>query len=249
MRISFFIALVFSSVSLLACLVLFGGSWSDIFQLPGLILVFSGTFSSLVISYSFLDIKSAFGALLGSDVSDSLTNSLFHKELLDISQTIRKDGLLALDQKKSALHHSFLKRYTQYIAEGMERESLREILETDIQSIEKNFNKNAEVFETAGLFSPVFGMIGAVFGLLPIFSDLTNTEALGNGMVSAFITLVYGLALAYMLFLPVSIYLKKITLDFKVKSDFFKMCILSLQEGVSPLILEEKLKGFYGKSE
>jgi len=247
-KLSFLCALLFSCVSLLACHLLFGGKLIDLIQVPGLILVCFGTFFSLLMSYSYQDIEKLILSFFAESKDQSLVNDVFMKEMLLVSQTIRKEGLLALDQKKADLKHFFLKKYTNYLAQGMEKETLRDLLDSDLASLEKESDKNADIFESAGLFSPTFGMMGAVFGLLPIFNDLSNTQVLGTAMVSAFITLVYGLALAYMFFLPLSIHFRKSTVEFKRKSDFFKMCILSLQEGMSPIILEEKLKGFYGQS-
>jgi chemotaxis protein MotA len=64
--------------------------------------------------------------------------------------------------------------------------------------------RQASTFEAAGSFAPTFGIIGAVLGLIHVLRYLTDPNAIGLGIATAFVATFYGVGLANILFLPLA---------------------------------------------
>lgn len=53
-------------------------------------------------------------------------------------------------------------------------------------------------------FSPAFGMIGTIMGLVELFKNMSNSQSLGPGMAMALLATLYGLILCYCVYMPLS---------------------------------------------
>lgn len=53
-------------------------------------------------------------------------------------------------------------------------------------------------------YSPAFGMIGTIMGLVDLFKNLQDSSALGPGMAMALLATLYGLILCYCVYMPLS---------------------------------------------
>ena len=105
----------------------------------------------------------------------------------------------------------------------------------------------AKVWETAGGFAPTIGILGAVLGLIHVMENLADPSKLGGGIAVAFVATVYGVGAANIFFLPFANKLKrKLTLE-KERKTLIAEGVLSIQEGVNPRVLEEKLRALTGE--
>ncbi len=77
--------------------------------------------------------------------------------------------------------------------------------------------------------------------------NLNDPSKLGGGIATAFVATVYGVGSANLLFLPFATKLKrKLTLE-KERKTIIAEGVLSIQEGLNPRVLEEKLRAFTGE--
>lgn len=53
-------------------------------------------------------------------------------------------------------------------------------------------------------YSPAFGMIGTIMGLVDLFKNLQDSASLGPGMAMALLATLYGLVLCYCIYMPLS---------------------------------------------
>ena len=60
------------------------------------------------------------------------------------------------------------------------------------------------VFERGRSYAIVAGALGSVVGMVIILKNLDDPSALGPGLAMCLVTMLYGLALAYLLLLPVA---------------------------------------------
>src|SRR5579863_4385946 len=84
------------------------------------------------------------------------------------------------------------------------RDEFQRALETKLRLRERQGDADAKVLEVAAGFAPAIGVIGTVVGLVDVlrqFSDMTSVAA---GVGTAFISTMYGLALANLILLPVA---------------------------------------------
>jgi len=98
-----------------------------------------------------------------------------------------------------------------------------------------------------GGYAPTIGILGAVLGLIHVMENLNDPSKLGGGIATAFVATVYGVGSANLLFLPMANKLKrKLTLE-KERKTVIAEGVLSIQEGLNPRVLEEKLRAFTGE--
>ena len=53
-------------------------------------------------------------------------------------------------------------------------------------------------------FSPAFGMIGTIMGLVDLFKNMRDSASLGPGMAMALLATLYGLMFCYIVYMPLA---------------------------------------------
>jgi len=116
----------------------------------------------------------------------------------------RRQGLLALERTADREAEPLLRQGLRNLADGggFQRlhEGLEALAETEVQPLEEA----AELFEAAGGYAPIMGVVGAVLGLIQALQQLEDPQAMGPGVASAFLATLYGLALANLVLLPLA---------------------------------------------
>jgi chemotaxis protein MotA len=92
------------------------------------------------------------------------------------------------------------------------------------------------------VYSPTFGIIGAVFGLIATMSKLSQPKEVGAGIAGAFVATFWGVFLANGIFLPFSNKLKRLSTEEVEHKMLIVEGVMAIQAGVSPRIVEEMLK-------
>src|SRR6185369_12375718 len=119
-------------------------------------------------------------------------------------------------------------------------------LETEMDAEFEENTVGAKVFESAGGFSPTVGILGAVLGLIHVMENLSDPSKLGGGIATAFVATVYGVGAANLLFLPIAAKLKRKLAVEKERKTVIAEGVLSIQAGLNPRVIEEKLKSYAG---
>jgi chemotaxis protein MotA len=123
----------------------------------------------------------------------------------------------------------------------------RDTLEGAIDAEYEENEVGAKVWESMGGFSPTVGILGAVLGLIHVMENLNDPSKLGGGIATAFVATVYGVGAANLFFLPFATKIKrKLKLE-KERKTLIAEGVLSIQEGVNPRVLEEKLRAYTGE--
>lgn len=132
-------------------------------------------------------------------------------QILEIAQTVRKSGLLALQADVAKLENRFLRSALQMAVDGVDPSLVKSTMEAEIVVMEEKRNEYAKFWEAAGGYAPTIGIIGAVLGLIHVMSNLSDTSKLGAGIAAAFVATIYGVGSANIFFLPFANKLKILT--------------------------------------
>jgi len=221
-----------------------GGSVTQLLQLTAALIVFGGTFGAVVLSFPvnvLMDGLKALGVVFGNlDVNyDDII-----QEIIKFAQKARKEGIIALEKEAHTATDPVLKMGLEALSDGTDPTLVREMMENQLEQLESKVNASAKVWESAGGYSPTFGIIGAVMGLIQVMQNLTDPSKLGAGIAVAFVATIYGLFAANLFFIPSSSRIK-----FKYQKVYLKLTImiegvLSIQAGESPALIERKLQTF-----
>lgn len=180
--------------------------------------------------------------------------ALFPKEQLlklfvELSQTARREGILALESRVTDIPDAFLRNGLSMVIDGLDPDFVSDVLDAEVQGMEERHRTGALIFSQAGAYAPTLGVLGAVVGLIAALGNLNDIDKLGHSIAAAFIATMLGIFTGYVLWHP---FANKLKLMSKVEVENKKMMIegiLSLQAGDSPTAIEAKLMVFIPQKE
>ena len=145
--------------------------------------------------------------------------------------------------------HAFLRDCLRLAVDVSNRAELQSILESKLRLRERQGDTDAKAFDVAGGFAPTIGVMGTVVGLIDVlkqFSDLT-TVAAGTGI--AFLSTMYGLALANHILLPTAQRIRARVADESEVHELIVDGTLCLYDGVHPALMRDRLQCFLRPTE
>ncbi|WP_028455519.1 flagellar motor protein [Chitinilyticum litopenaei] len=221
-----------------------GGSLLSLIQLTAFLIVIGGTTGAVMLQtqprhflaglrmlkWIFIPPQHDFRRLLGV-----LTNW---------GQQARRGGLLALEAFINREPDPYIKRALQMVVDGAEPETIRKALELEIDAFDLQARASARIWESAGGYSPTFGILGAVMGLIHVMENLTDPSKLGAGIAVAFVATIYGVGIANLLFLPIANKLKQHIQREVTYREMLMDGMVSIANGENPRLLENRLAGY-----
>jgi chemotaxis protein MotA len=137
-----------------------------------------------------------------------------------------------------------VKKGLQLLVDGNSAEKIREVLEVDNHTFEKFHFQAARTWEAAAGYAPTIGILGAVLGLVHIMQNLSEPSKLGAGIAVAFISTIYGVGLANLVFLPMSSKLKMLIMRQMAMRELLVDGLSAIASGENPRFIENKLQGY-----
>lgn len=219
------------------------------YDLVSVIITVGGSYSALLITFTLDEVK-----MMGV-----ISKRLFKTPTMDkigvinqfkeISMKTRKDGLLAIESDIESIKDNFMKTGLELVVDGIENDLIVEILNNNISEIEGRYMKGAKMYKTWGSYAPAFGMIGTLVGLIQMLAELDNPDNIASGMAAALITTFYGALLANLVLNPLGFNLENKGQREVENREMMLVGILSIKDGDSTRVLEEKLKSFLNEKE
>lgn len=232
--------------SLLAAIVALapGGSFQALIDYRSLLIVGGGAMASLLVCFpvrALLGLRRPLQAIFFNQPED--LNRVID-ELVALSETARREGLLALEKRCEAIGHPFLKLGVQLAIDGTRPEVLEETLRIKIDALAARRRTERSVFDQLAKFGPAYGLIGTLLGLILMLGRLNDPETLGPGMAVALVTTLYGAVLANMVMIPFAEKLAHLNREELTAMELILRGILAIQAGENPRIVEQKLNTF-----
>ena len=221
-----------------------GGNAGQLMQITAAMIVFGGTAGAVIVSFPANQLADAFYYL--KDVYGPLKVDLDEiiGELTQYATKARREGIIALEKDARNASDPLLCLGLESVADGVDPALVKEMLETQLGRLEDRVNCASKVWESAGAYSPTFGIIGAVMGLIQVMQNLSDPTKLGAGIAVAFVATVYGLYAANLVLIPFSTKIKTKYAKVFTKKEIIIEGILSIQAGESPALIERKLNAF-----
>ena len=166
------------------------------------------------------------------------------EQLVSFADVARREGLLALESHLDEVDDPFLRKGLELAVDGTDPEVLREMLEIDLDRTAIRHKEAAGFWTSCAGYAPAMGMIGTVIGLVDMLSKLDDPSALGPAMAVAFLTTLWGAALANYVFAPIAAKLRKMSNDELAQRELLLEGILSIQAGANPRAVAGRLVSF-----
>ena len=221
-----------------------GNLW-NFFDAASIFIVIGCTFAIVVASFpasTLSSIPKHFGVMLNAAKFDPMK---YIDQLVELAQTARKNGLLALEGKANEQEDPFFKMAIMLIVDANDPDKVRAILENDIECMSARHEDAAALYDKAGAVAPAFGMVGTLVGLINMLNNMELSgdggSSIGKDMGTALITTLYGCILAHMIFGPIANNLRIRDSEEVLCKQIIVEGIMSIQSGENPKALREKL--------
>ena len=216
---------------------MFGNFW----DVPSLFITIGGSLAGVMMSNQmpdFINGLKGFKLIFKNETAD--TGEVI-RNIINLSNIARKEGLLALEEAASDIEDDFLKKGIMLVVDGTDPELVRGILETDLNCIEDRHKGVISVWEKWAELGPAWGMIGTLVGLINMLQKMDDPSTIGPQMAVALVTTFYGVILANLFFKPIANKLKVRHEEEYLCKMIISEGVQSIQDGDNPTFIQEKL--------
>lgn len=220
----------------------------NMWDFPSFIITVGGSISGTIASFKLSEFLNGMKSASLAFKDKVLDPGVTIKNILDLANTARKEGLLALEEAANGIEDDFLKKGIMLVVDGTDPELVRGIMETDMVCVETRHKKSISVWERWAELGPAWGMIGTLIGLVIMLQSMEDASTIGPAMATALITTLYGSLVANWIASPIAAKLKINNDNEMMLKEITVEGILSIQAGENPRVIEEKLKSFLAPS-
>jgi chemotaxis protein MotA len=242
-KLSFFGLLVAVS-GIIGGSLLEGGNVVLLLQGASLLIVLGGTLGAVMLQTPYRIFATGVAMGRWAFATPKIPQQKMVYQLSAWSNVVRREGLLKLEEQIDEMSDPFIRKGLQLLVDGNSAEKIRSVLDIDLHTYEQTHFQSARVWESAAGYAPTIGIMGAVLGLVHVMQNLTDPSKLGAGIAIAFISTLYGVGLANLVFLPISGKLKMIILQQVSVREMFIDGLMMIANGENTRYLENKLQGY-----
>jgi len=212
---------------------------------PSILIVVAGSIMTLFIGYR-LDMMTKFAKVFMIAIKPSYQPNYEEliKKLVDYATQARRDGILSLESAAANEEDEFLKKGLSMAVDGNEPDTIRELLEIDIEQMDERHKTMSSIFNNWAGLAGAMGMIGTLIGLVAMLLNMSNPSSIGPSMAVALLTTLYGAMIGNIFGNPVANKLNIRNSDEILAKTMIIEGIMSIQAGDNPRTLEAKLLSF-----
>ncbi|MDR1065285.1 MAG: MotA/TolQ/ExbB proton channel family protein [Oscillospiraceae bacterium] len=212
-------------------------------------IVVGGVIASTVVAYPLNTLKNLVKVMSKAFKARKLDLPKDIDMIIDVANVARRESILAIEDSVKAMNDPFFLKGAMLVMDGIDPELVREVMEMELSYIESRHSGSQSVILQMSSFSPAYGMIGTLVGLINMLGSLTDMDALGPNMAIALVTTFYGVILANLIFTPIAKKLKMMGDDEILRSELLLEGILAIQAGENPTLIRERLNAFLPQSQ
>jgi len=211
---------------------------------PSMLIVIGGTVGVVLVSYPLADVLKIIGVVMKTIMYKLPAARDTIAELVEFSQIVRKEGILALESKVGDVKNPFMAKGLQMAIDGQEPTEIEDILYMEMEKLGARHTKGADIVIQVGTMAPAMGMIGTLVGLVLMLQNMSDPSSIGPSMSIALLTTFYGALIANIVALPMAAKLKSRSKDELMLHEIILTGVQSLVAGENPRVMEQKLLGF-----
>ena len=170
-------------------------------------------------------------------------------EIMGYVKRARAFGILTLEPIIAQATTPFLRESLLITLDVQERDKLKSALELKLRLRERQGESDAKVLEVAGGFAPTIGVLGTIVGLIDVLRQFSSLQSVANGVGTAFVSTIYGLAVANLILLPTANRIRaRVAEAFETHEMVIEgmMCIF---DKMHPSLVQERLSFFLHEHE
>lgn len=235
---------VVSGMLLMCAAMLMGGGLGMFINIPSMLIVVGGTIAATLVNFPLREVLGVVRVAHNSIFAVCESPDDLIDRLVKYTGIAKKDGMLALEETTREIQNPLLRTGMTYIIDGMTPEEVTNNLRLKLVATKARHKAGQEVFKSMGKWSPAFGMIGTLIGLVQMLATMDDPKSIGPKMAVALLTTFYGALMANLIFLPMAGKLARRTEIEMVTGHLIVEGLIGLQAGMSPMLMESKLTAF-----
>ncbi len=163
------------------------------------------------------------------------------ERLTKFSEIARRDGLLALEGHLKDIEDETFKRGLQMAIDGSSSEDIHKFFDTHMEVAEKDHEHGKKIIECYEKWSPSFGLLGTLQGLILMLQNLDDPNTIAPSMGVAMVATFYGAFMAFLIGGPLASKMQRAFDNEHHKHLIIRDGIPSIQNGENPRLLEQRL--------
>lgn len=240
------VGLALGAFCILSTLVAEHGQLGHFLSLPAFLIVAGGSLGATLIGFGNEELGQALDKARGFERRLGSRRNRAAGALARYAMIFRHQGALKLEKEIEKEPDPFLRAGLELIVQGTSQENLDQIMGLRIDRELVPLNTAERFFESLGGYSPTFGIVGTVMGLVGVLGHLSQPDQLAGGVAAAFVATFYGILFANLVFLPLSARFKHQARQAEDVLEGMLVGLSSVLRGEAPRTLSERLRSHSG---
>ncbi|MEM6930726.1 MAG: motility protein A [Myxococcota bacterium] len=229
-------------IGLIALGIILGGAgFGAYIDPPSVAIVVGGTAGAVFIGFPVAQVMNAVKALKIAFLPPSHDLPATVKQLEELSQRARREGLLSLEEAAEAAEDDFLRRGLQMMVDGHEPSAIESVLFGEIDKLEGRHKISMAVWDSLGAYGPAMGLIGTLIGLVQMLQSMSDPSTIGPAMAVALLTTFYGAIIGNVFGIPTANKLKLRSAQEVAHMELIAQGLISILGGENPRFMVERL--------
>lgn len=224
--------------------ILAGGEMLWFINAPGLILVVGGSVTIVFFAFPASAVKRIFKVAKKAFFCKPMPLDKLIEEMVRYAEIARRDGILSLENSTKDIENDFIVSGIQMAVDGSDPEMIEHVMLNQLENTVERHAQGRSIFEALGKYSPAFGMIGTLVGLVIMLMNMDDPSMIGPGMAVAILTTMYGAIIANAVALPIADRLARRSTEEVLYMTIIIKGVMSIQSGDNPRVVEQKLRTF-----
>lgn len=232
-----------AGIGVVAALILMGGSLSLFYDIHAVIVIGGGCTAATLIRFPFSALLHGFpmGVRFAFTMRSSNPRDLID-EITKLAEITRKSGPVALESANPS--DPFLAQAVRYIADGYDREFIRDTLERDRDNFLQRLDEGQKIYRAIGDAAPAWGMVGTLIGMVQMFANMSDASKLGPFMAISLLATLYGALVGNLICLPIADKLHLKLEEEDISRTLIIDGVLQIRDAKSPTIVREMLLAY-----
>jgi chemotaxis protein MotA len=245
------IGAAFALLLVLSPIVMGGHAFLVIFSLGGLVIVVGGVITVAFMSFDSVEVRKALDTIVQmfketkepkENLHDDVTAMIYCARLLREKGGMRNFEYII---GKTGIRDPFLKYGLNMVLSEYAPEEIRAMMETAADAMYSRDSVPVEILQAMTSHAPAFGMVGTLIGMVAMLCNLSdNVSELGPSLAVAFLSTLYGVLSARILYIPAASKLRQKVDHIRYRNHLITEGLVMLVGKKAPMYVQDRLNGF-----
>jgi chemotaxis protein MotA len=240
----------FALVILLSPIAFSANFYLMLFGLTGLTIVVGGVIATAFMSFPAGDVRQALQAIPAMLRRTDAAQPGLRSDMIDLIQwarLIRPNGVNGMRGSLDAdsVRYPFINYGLNMVLSEYRPDDVRAMMETAAEATYERDCVPVDVLRAMTSHAPAFGMVGTLIGMIVMLCELNdNISSTGAALAVAFLSTLYGVVSARMIYMPAAARLQQQVDDRQRRHSLITEGMVMLARGETPSHIQDRLNGF-----